>query len=209
MEKAKPFQPILPLDLPPLKGEEVKGMKIYLDPEEAEKAISSRPGLRDRLILRMLWRTGLRVSELLSLKAEDIDWEGAALTVITLKQKEQKKRIIPIDRETLEMLSIYLEGRKTGRIFDLTPRRVQQITVEAGQAIGIEKLGDPTRGKPHKLHPHTFRHSFAVRWIQKLGAERIAELQTHLGHKKLETTSRYLRFSPDALHKSYDRLWEE
>jgi len=40
--------------------------------------------------------------------------------------------------------------------------------------------------RTYKLHPHTFRHSFAIHWIQKLEAERIVELQNHLGHKKLD-----------------------
>ncbi|MCL0041326.1 site-specific integrase [Dehalococcoidia bacterium] len=198
----------LPIDLPRIEREE-KDLKIYLTPEEVERILSLCQNQRDRLVIRMLWRTGLRISELLSLSAEDVDWERATLTVASLKRKDQKKRIIPIDRETLSLLDSCLQGRRRGRIFSLTPRRVQQILNQLGKEAGIEKVGDPTRGKARKLHPHALRHSFAVHWIERLGAERIAELQTHLGHKKLETTSRYLRFSPSALHKSYDRLWEE
>ncbi len=106
------------------------------------------------------------------------------------------------------MLERYLCGRSQGKVFDIGVRRVQQIINQAGKVAGIEVVGDMNQGRAYMLHPHTFRHSFAINCIQKLGAERIVELQNHLGHKKLETTSGYLRISPRELHKSYDMLWQ-
>jgi len=197
---------LLPLS-PIEEDQEYKDLKIYLDPEEIEMVISCCGNFRDKLIVRLLWRTGLRISELLSVRIEDIDFDNATLKVELLKQGGKKRRVIPIDQESLRMLERYLCGKSQGKVFDIGVRRVQQVINQAGKEAGIKAVGDMNQGRVYKLHPHTFRHSFAINWIQRLGAERIVELQNHLGHKKLETTSRYLRFSPRELHKSYDMLW--
>ena len=198
----------LGLPLPPReKEEERKDLKIYLDPEEIERVISCCSSFRDKLIVRLLWRTGLRILELLSLRIEDIDFDNATLKVELLKQRGRERRIIPIDRESLRMLERYLFGRTQGKVFGIGVRRVQQIINQVGKVAGIEAVGDMNQGRAWKLHPHTFRHSFAIHWIKILGAERIVELQRHLGHRKLETTSRYLKFSPQALHDCYNKLW--
>jgi len=58
-----------------------------------------------------------------------------------------------------------------------------------------------------QLHAHVFRHSFAMHWIRVHGREAMPELQLHLGHADIKTAMKYLHWSPQEIHKPYDKLW--
>lgn len=214
----------------------------YLTLKEIDILISKTPSPRDKLLLRWLSRSGIRITELLQLEVDRIDFSQHNVRITHQKQKTKlkcprcnawvgkthnfcpkcsgellgarsdekeivKKRTIPIDGETLRWTSIYLVGRKGGRIFEITRQRADQIIKEAGDRVGLESLLDLYTEKKTQFHAHVFRHSFAMHWIKIHGQEAMSELQLHLGHADIKTTMKYLHWSPQEIHKPYDKLW--
>jgi integrase/recombinase XerD len=196
----------------------IKDLKAYLDPERVEKLIAVAPHIRDKLLVRIPWRTGIRVSELIRLRIQDIDFENRAITIIVQKQRKkdgkviERRRVVPIDQGTLDMIKEYLEWRKQAPydgelLFPFTRQRVNQIYLVLGKKAGIKEVGDPAISQRRHLHPHHIRHSFAVRSIKK--GMSILDLQRILGHQSINTTMAYLQFSVEDLHKGYDKVWED
>lgn len=127
---------------------------------------------RNYLLLLIMFRTGLRVSEVVKLKKQDIK-DGN----ITVRQgKGKKDRVVTIESELDNILGFYLDGlQPQDKLFPVTTRRVQDICHKYG-------------GKD--LHPHVLRHSFAVHCL-KCGMN-LRSLQKILGHSNLNTTQVYL-----------------
>lgn len=172
----------------------MKDLSDYKKPKEVEAMIKSLRRGRDKLLIRLLFRTGMRVSEVTSLKKSNIDFEEKVITIVG---KGDKSRRVQVNGKTLDSLSRFInrykprhfvfENKKTGR--PITRQRVFQI---------CKKL---------KIHPHTLRHSFAVQCI-KQGMD-IRRLQMLLGHADLSTTSIYLQFKTEDIREEYDRVWEK
>jgi len=96
----------------------IRDLKGYLEPEQVEKLIGAATNPRDRLLVRILWRTGIRVSELIGLRIQDIDFENRAIVIKVQKMRKkagkpiERRRVVPIDRGTLNIIKEYLEWRK-------------------------------------------------------------------------------------------------
>ena len=196
----------------------IRDLKGYLLPELVERLIAVAKNFRDKLLVRILWRTGIRVSELIGIRVPDIDFENRALVIKVQKMRKkdgkavERRRIIPVDQGTLDIVREYLEWRKQfpykgDLLFPITRQRVDQIFWKLGKRAGIKEIGDPAISKNRKLHPHVLRHSFAIHCIKKgMGIER---LQKILGHASPTTTSVYLQWSSTDLHEDYDKIWED
>ena len=148
-------------------------------------------GARDRAMLEMLYGSGLRVSELVALRAEQIDWEEMFLRITG---KGGKTRYVPLGRVAADALRRYLgEGRpklcRAGRREDalflsnrgsrLTRERIRQIIKSRAAAAGL----------PENVYPHIMRHSFATHLLEN-GAD-LRVIQDMLGHSDLATTQIY------------------
>ena len=196
----------------------IRDLKGYLEPEQVESLIATATNPRDALLVRILWRTGIRVSELIGIRIQDIDFDNRAIVIKVLKMRKrdgkviERRRLVPVDVCTLDMVREYLEWRavfpyKGDLLFPITRQRVDQIFWKLGRRAGIKEVGDPAVSKHRKLHPHHLRHSFAVHAIKK--GISIPRLQRILGHSSPTTTSVYLQFSLKDLHEEYDRIWRE
>ena len=148
-------------------------------------------GARDRAILEMLYSSGLRVTELVNLRAEQIDWEENFLRITG---KGSKTRYVPLGGIAAKALRTYLlharprllrNGRKADTIFlsnrgeKLTRDRIRQIIKERARAAGL----------PENVYPHIMRHSFATHLLEN-GAD-LRVIQDMLGHASLSTTQIY------------------
>lgn len=195
----------------------IRDLKGYLEPEQVERLIEAAINPRDRLLIRILWRTGIRVSELTGLKVSDVDFESRAIVIKVQKMRRkdgkatERRRIVPIDRDTLDRLKEYLRWRKQfpykgDLLFPITRQRVDQIFWKLGRRAGIKEIGDPAVSQHRKLHPHHLRHSFAIHCIKR--GMSIERLQKILGHQSPSTTSVYLQYSLKDLHEDYDKVWE-
>ena len=185
-----------------------KTLPRHLRPGEIENLIESAEGreprtLRDRAILELLYATGLRVGELVSLDWSDIDLEGRVLRVLG---KGGKERMVPFGRPAAEALALWHEAwpevcnadpgqgdpvflnYRGGRLSDRSIRRIIDLyTEQAALAAGV--------------HPHTLRHTFATHLLEQ-GAD-LRSIQELLGHSSLATTQRYTHMEMERLLSIY------
>ena len=196
----------------------IRDLKGYLEPQQVETFIAVAANLRDKVLVRILWRTGVRVSELIGIRVQDIGFENRAIVIKVQKMRKrdgkaiERRRVIPIDQGTLDLVQEYLEWRKQfpykgDLLFPITRQRVDQVYWKLARRAGIKEIGDPAVSQHRKLHPHHMRHSFAIHCIKR--GMTIERLQKILGHSSPTTTSVYLQYSVADLHESYDRVWEE
>ena len=168
------------------------------DPEKSNPQNISR--LRNKLILTLLYSTGLRVSELIKLKIKSIDFEERTIRV---RGKGEKDRIVIFDYATLDLIDEYLEKRgvENEHLFvnqknhTLTSRYVQYMIKEYAQKAGIKR----------RVTPHILRHSFATHLL-KNGVD-IRAIQQLLGHSNLSTTQIYTSVDMHTLKDVYDDAW--
>jgi integrase len=194
----------------------IRDLKAYLGPEEVGRLINATTNPRDALLVRIPWRTGIRVSELIGITVSDIDFENRAIVIKMQKMRKkdgkaiQRRRVVPIDQGTLDMLRAYLEWRKRfpykgDLLFPITRQRVCQIFWKLARKAGINEIGDPAISKHRKVHPHTMRHSFSIHCVKH--SMTIDRLQKILGHQSPTTTAVYLQYSVADLHEDYDKVW--
>ena len=139
--------------------------------------------LRDKLIETLLYSSGLRVSELINLTVDNVNFEGKQLSIVG----KNNSRVILLDESTKQLIQKYLEKRtqksnylvvnKSGN--PLTPRYVQLMIKKYGNESGIEK----------KITPHILRHSYATHLFEQ--GVNIKIIQQLLGHSNLSTTQIY------------------
>ena len=96
----------------------IRDLKGYLEPGQVERLIAVATNPRDALLVRIPWRTGIRVSELIGIKVYDIDFDSRAVVIKVQKMRKrdgkviERRRVIPVDQGTLNMVREYLEWRK-------------------------------------------------------------------------------------------------
>jgi integrase/recombinase XerD len=171
----------------------------------AQPDVATRRGLRDRAMIELLYATGLRVSELVGVRAIDLHADEHYLTCIG---KGSKERIVPIGDQASEWIARYqstarrelLKGRTTSRLFvnmrggPLSRVGFWKILKQYGRAAGL----------PRMLSPHVLRHSFATHLLER-GAD-LRAIQLMLGHADLSTTQIYTHVLEARLRSVYDRF---
>ncbi|MBN2255849.1 MAG: site-specific tyrosine recombinase XerD [Deltaproteobacteria bacterium] len=171
-----------------------------------EQASADSPlGMRDRSMLEMMYATGVRVSELISITMNSINWQVGFVIVIG---KGNKERIIPVGQSALAFTSLYInEGRPK-----LIKRSMANVLFvnRSGRALSrqgfwkILKKYATKAGLGNKVHPHTFRHSFATHLLE--GGADLRSVQVMLGHSDIATTQIYTHVTRERLkdiHKKY------
>ena len=156
----------------------------YLTKDEVGRLLAACRRARDRLILRVMWETGVRASELTSLTSESIDFTGEALRVVTLKRRGHM-RAVPLRPALLGDLARHIAGSGIDagvRLFGITRQRVHQIVRRAAEVAGLPA---------DRAHPHTLRHSFAIACV--LARVPVLVLAEWLGHRSLESTLVYTK----------------
>lgn len=144
-------------------------------------------GLRNRALIMVLWRTGLRVSELLSLRGADVSGDS----VRVLHGKGNKARTVGLDPESQAVLALWVERRASLGLSNRAPlfcdlkggglhtNAVRELLKRLAAKAGVVK----------RVHPHGFRHTFAAHAARQLP---IHFVQQALGHSNLAVTSRYV-----------------
>ena len=168
--------------------------------------VATPRGLRDRALIEVLYATGLRVSELIHLRASDLNLEAGYLSTTG---KGNKQRIVPIGEQATEWLTRYI---REGRPALLRQRTSPWLFVNAKQGGSLSRVGfwkilkayGRTAGLSRTLSPHVLRHSFATHLLEH-GAD-LRSIQMMLGHADLSTTQIYTHVLEARLRAVYDRF---
>lgn len=160
---------------------------------------SSKMYLRDKAILELLYATGIRASELISLKIERIDFNHM---IIKVYGKGNKERIVPFNESTKSSLQEYIRHFK--KFIDENGSLWLNYRYEPLTVRGLRHVLDmmvKRSAQNFDLHPHKLRHSFATHLLNN-GAD-IRAVQELLGHESLQTTQKYTHISKEQLRKTY------
>ena len=187
-----------------------KALPKFLTLDEVEALVATPDtttprGLRDRALLELLYATGLRVTELVSIAPSHLDLETGVLTCMG---KGRKERVVPFGREAAAWLVHYVrearpllvKDKASPRLFvnarggPLTRMGFWKILKGYGVQAGIERA----------ISPHVLRHSFATHLLER-GAD-LRAIQMMLGHADLSTTQIYTHILDERLRTVYERF---
>ena len=142
--------------------------------------------VRNRAILSVFLDTGLRISELVNLTLDDVDFDNGSLLI--RKGKGGKQRVVRIGNRAQKMLWKYITIYRKSESNHLFINRNGESLNLLGLKILIKRLGDKAKVK---VHPHKLRHTFAISFLRAGGD--VFSLQYLLGHSTLQMTQRYLQ----------------
>jgi len=174
-------------------------LPVVLSPEEVERLLEAAPGLKYRTALSVAYGAGLRVSEVVALKVDDIDSQRMVIRVD--QGKGRKDRYVMLSTTLLALLRAWWrEADAKGKMLPhgwlfpgqnpvnpLSTRQLHRACHAAAAAAGISK----------RVTPHGLRHAFATHLLEH--KEDIRVIQVLLGHKKLETTALYAQVATRTL----------
>jgi len=222
----------------------------YIKPEHVSTLEQAASNPRDKLLIRLLFRLGCRVSEALGLTVDDIDVPNSQVKIkhlknrinhycpdchtllaakhshcsgcgvkITETQKKaitlHKQRIVPIDRETLGRIQEYITASKLKvkndkqLLFGINRHRAWQIITRCARDAGLPEILNAETGKVHHVSPHRLRDAFAVNAVKHDDSGNgLRQLQQHLGHTNINTTSHYVKVSGEEQKQWYQSLWQ-
>lgn len=182
-----------------------KKLPIFLDEDEVSKLLDApdekeASGLRDKAMLETIYSSGLRISELVGLNTDSIDFIGGVLKIFG---KGRKERLVPIGDRALRCIRRYLEKRPEARLKQAVflNKSGMRITDRSVRRI-LEKYIHITSLR-QDVSPHTLRHSFATHLLNR-GAD-LRSVQELLGHMNLSTTQIYTHVTSERLKSVYDK----
>jgi integrase/recombinase XerD len=180
----------------------------FLTKEEVERLleepdVTADEGLRDRAMTELLYASGLRVSEMVSLKLSDVDFDAGLVTCLG---KGSKERRVPVGRSAIEWLRRYLPARRrmagdrdvdhlfvTHRATPVTRQMYWRRLVEYGE-----------RARLGRITPHMLRHTFATHLLEH-GAD-LRSVQMMLGHGDISTTQIYTHVTNERLREAFRKF---
>lgn len=161
--------------------------------------------LRDRAMIELLYSSGLRIQELLSLNLKNIDYIISNL--VTVRGKGDKERIVPVGDKSLSAIREYInERRAQGLPYDInSPLFLNSQAKRLDQRSARRVINNwfIKAGITKKVSPHTLRHTFATHILDR-GCD-LRSVQEMLGHKNLSTTQIYTHVTIESLKKVYEK----
>jgi integrase/recombinase XerD len=183
----------------------------FLSVEEVDRLLAQPDpatprGLRDKALIEVLYATGVRVSELISLRARDLHMEEGYLTCVG---KGDKERMVPLGRDAADWVRRYI---RDGRPTLVRKRSSPWLFVNARDGGPLSRIGfwkvlkeyGIKAGVSRDLSPHVLRHSFATHLLER-GAD-LRMIQLMLGHSDLSTTQIYTHVLEARLRAVYDQF---
>jgi len=165
---------------------------------------STAATVRDSAMLELLYATGIRVSELINLTMNSVNWQVGFLVVMG---KGSKERIVPVGKTAYDCTRLYVDNarpqlmqKKTTDVLFLnrfgtkfTRQGLWKIVIKYAKKAGLQK----------KVHPHTFRHSFATHLLE--GGADLRTVQVMLGHADISTTQIYTHITRERLREIHQK----
>ncbi|MGM0441881.1 MAG: site-specific tyrosine recombinase XerD [Elusimicrobiota bacterium] len=175
-------------------------LPTVLTEHETENLIQAAGNTRDRLILELLYATGMRVTELINLKLSDVDLNRGWIKIMG---KGKKQRFVPIDKRMVKKIKNFVgENELKPKHYLFSKRGSKPLKRETIWKI-VKKISQKT-GIKKTVTPHTLRHTFATHLLEH-GAD-LRSIQVLLGHSSIDTTQIYThvnRKNMKDMHKKY------
>lgn len=164
--------------------------------------VAGEIGLRDRAILELMYASGLRVSEAVSLRIFDVDVDAG---ILSCTGKGNKTRKVPLGKSAIEWLKSYLIHRRKKENIEIDNLFVSSSGKPLNRQV-IHKLVSEYAAKAglEDVSPHTLRHSFATHLLQHGADSR--SVQAMLGHADISTTQIYTHITDSHLRKTYEKF---
>ena len=181
--------PMMGIERPRVKQQEIR----YLKHSQVLRLIDAIEDPRDKLIVRTIYATGVRVSELCNINIQDIDFEEHT---IRIKGKGEKIRIVFLDDETLEGIRTFIGAAVDGPLFvgqqgkHISPRAIQHLFRHYA---------------PAGITPHKIRHSYASELYRR--SKNLRVVQENLGHTSIKTTEIYLHTDIEERRQVYQQYF--
>ncbi len=176
-----------------------KKERIYLTEDEIKKLINAAKNDSEKLILNIIYSSGVRVSEFVTLRKKDINFDDMLALV---KGKGNKERTVILSNTAIKQLLKYAENiNYEDLLFPITTRGIQKMVTRCADRAKIKK----------KVSPHILRHSFATHLLEH--GEGIRSVQSMLGHASIATTEIYTHISQEYLRTiakrhPHDKMFE-
>jgi integrase/recombinase XerD len=175
----------------------------------AQPDVATPLGIRDRAMIELLYATGLRVSELISVRLLDLHLDEQYMTCVG---KGSKERLIPIGEQASDWIRRYYRDARPQLVKDPRKGRVRDALFVNARGGALTRVGfwkilkqyGRKAGLPRSLSPHVLRHSFATHLLDR-GAD-LRAIQMMLGHADLSTTQIYTHVLEARLRAVYDRF---
>lgn len=187
----------------------MKDVAGFFKPGQRRAIYNACDKWRNKLLIRLLWKTGRRVSEVISIRVIDIDFETKKILFNILKKGQKLRKWKYIDSKTLDLLGWYIA--QTGLrpehyvlnsgnpLKHITRKCAFEVVRKASKKAGIEMVGEK------KPHPHHFRHTWAVEMAKRIKSPGdLRKLQMGLEHSSIGMTEVYLQFGDDDLSEFID-----
>ncbi len=161
--------------------------------------------VRDTAMLELLYASGLRVSELISLTVNDINWQAGYLLT---RGKGKKERVVPIGKAAMDALNIYIEQARPS----ILKGKASSVLFVGKSGRGLSRQGlwkivrkyAVRKDLTKKVHPHTFRHSFATHLLE--GGADLRSVQVMLGHADIATTQIYTHVTRERIKEIHRKF---
>uniref|UniRef100_A0A6M3LL20 Putative site-specific tyrosine recombinase n=2 Tax=viral metagenome TaxID=1070528 RepID=A0A6M3LL20_9ZZZZ len=169
-----------------------KKLPEILTEDELRLLLSRAYNPSHKMQLMLMYYCGLRVSEMLAVKVEDIDFKNEVIKVVS--GKGGKDRLVPIPRPLLADLKDYVSlYALDGRLFHTKARNIQNVIRRIGSQLG------------KRMHPHMLRHSYATHVLEK--TNNIILVKDLLGHSDVRTTQIYTHLTTKAKKAGISEVW--
>ena len=171
-----------------------------LEPEEMERMRDGCRNYKERALVEFLVSTGCRLSEVVRIHVNQVDWQRRCVTVLG---KGHKERTVYFSVRAKLMLQEYLSKRKGGNdrfsssrapYVPMSPRAVEKALQKVGERAGVSR----------RVHPHLMRHTFATEALR--GGMDLTIIQRLLGHTDPKTTLIYAELQPEAVRYAYEKI---
>jgi integrase/recombinase XerD len=160
----------------------------YWTKEEIQAKLAAITNHKDKMLCQYLWMSGVRITEALNLKKQEIDFQNYTMRIRWLKSRKYYERIVPLHPQLKDILQLYT-----------APMNQEELVFPYSRQRGWQIIRKWMQG-----HPHQFRHSFAVFWLRSGGD--LVTLHRILGHSRIQTTMEYLKIVPVDIGKDLIKL---
>lgn len=172
-----------------------KKLPTVLTVNELKEIFKNTKTGRNRLLLQFIYSTGVRVSEAVKMRVEELDFENATANVKS--GKGNKDRVVVLSQKWITFIKKYLNRKKIKSEYLFSKKNGKQLSTDTVERI--IRLAAKEAGITKQVTPHMLRHSFATHLLES--GENIRKIQLLLGHANLSTTSIYTHVSKEELRK--------